>query len=393
MERRRAPIPRNVIILGFVALASGFGQDLITPALPAYLALLGVSHAGIGAIDGLLQGATSVFRMVSGILSDRYRDRKGFVFLGYALSSVARPLLAVAGSFGAILGLRVIDGVGKGMKDAPRDALVAESAYSGERGRAFGFHRLVDTAGSVFGPLTAAALLLALTPSLATYRLIFLLAAAPGAAALALIWLGVRESGEVKKAAPLAGAKLPAMFWLFTAASFVAMLTKINDSLFLSRAQGVGVSADLIPALFAGFTLIYALLSYPIGVWSDRVGRLPLIGAGWLLLAAVEYGFSRTSSELSAVLLLGAYGVFFALTEGSGRALIADLVPAGGRGLAFGVYYTAIGLAVIAGGFGLGRVWDLGSPSSAFMISAAGSLLGGLMFLWMARANEKSPFI
>lgn len=391
MKRERSRIPRNVVILGFVALASGFGQDLITPALPAYLTLLGVSHAGIGLIDGLLQGATSVFRMVSGILSDRYKDRKGFVFFGYALSSAARPLLAVAGTFGAILGLRVIDGVGKGMKDAPRDALVAESAATGERGRAFGFHRLVDTAGSVFGPLTAAALLLALTPSLATYRLIFLLAAVPGAAALALIWLGVRESSAVKKAAPLAVAKLPAVFWLFTAASFIAMLTKINDSLFLSRAQSLGVHADLIPALFAGFTLIYALLSYPLGVWSDRVGRLPLIGAGWLLLAAVEYGFSRTSSELAAVLLLAAYGAFFALTEGSGRALIADLVPAGGRGFAFGVYYTAIGVAVVAGGFGLGRVWDLGSPSSAFTISAVGSLLGGLLFLWMARANKKSP--
>lgn len=391
MNRDRPRIPRNVVILGFVALASGFGQDLITPALPAYLALIGVSHAGIGLIDGLLQGATSVFRMVSGILSDRYKDRKGFVLFGYALSSAARPLLAVAGGFGAILGLRVIDGVGKGMKDAPRDALVAESAATGERGRAFGFHRLVDTAGSVFGPLTASILLLALMPSLATYRLIFLLAAVPGAAALALILFGVREPGEMRKAVSPTGARLPGAFWLFTAASFVAMLTKINDSLFLSRAQSLGVHADLIPALFAGFTLIYALLSYPIGIWSDRIGRLPLIAAGWLLLSAVEYAFSRTTGELAAILLLAAYGGFFALTEGSGRALIADLVPAGGRGFAFGVYYTSIGLAVIAGGFGLGRVWDLGSPSTAFLISSIGSLAAGSAFLWMARADKKSP--
>lgn len=394
MKNERVRIPRNVFILGFVALASGFGQDLITPALPAYLALIGVSHAGIGLIDGLLQGATSVFRMVSGILSDRYRDRKGFIFLGYALSSVSRPLLAVAGGFGTILGLRVIDGVGKGVKDAPRDALVAESAESDERGRAFGFHRLVDTAGSVFGPLTATALLLALTPSLATYRLVFLLSAIPGAAALALIWLGVREPAFAKASAGRpARTNLPAMFWLFTAASFVAMLTKINDSLFLDRARDIGVASDLIPALFGGLTLIYALLSYPIGVWSDRVGRLPLIGAGWLLLSAVEYGFSRTSSVVSAVLLLAAYGGFFALTEGSGRALIADLVPAGARGSAFAAYYTSIGVAVIVGGFGLGRIWDLGSPSSAFLISSAGSLLGGLLFLAMARTYKKSPLI
>jgi MFS family permease len=291
--------------------------------------------------------------MVSGILSDRYRSRKKFVLLGYALSSAARPLLAAAGVFGTILGLRLIDGVGKGMKDAPRDALVAESAVTGERGRAFGFHRLVDTAGSVFGPLTAAALLLALTPSLATYRLIFLLSAIPGAIALTLIAFGVREraSSEVP-AAPkrTSTAALPGAFWLFTLASGVAMLTKTNDSLFLARAQEIGISANLIPALFAGFTLVYALLSYPIGVWSDRVGRLPLIVAGWLLLSAVEFGFSRASSIFSVILLLGAYGIFFALTEGTGRALIADLVQAGGRGTAFAIHYTAVGLAVIAGG-------------------------------------------
>ena len=170
MPTERPRIPRNVFILAFVALASGFGQDLITPVLPGYLTLLGVSHAGIGLIDGLLQGATSLFRFVSGVLSDRFKNRKRFVFLGYALSSVSRPLLAIAGAFGSAAILRTLDGVGKGMKDAPRDALVADSAGAAVRGRAFGFHRLVDTAGSVFGPLAAAAILFALTPSLTAYR-------------------------------------------------------------------------------------------------------------------------------------------------------------------------------------------------------------------------------
>lgn len=392
MHRERPRIPRNVFILGFVALASGFGQDLITPALPAYLALIGVSHAGIGLVDGLLQGATNIFRMVSGVLSDRFRNRKGFVFLGYAFSSVARPFLAVAGGFATILGLRLVDGVGKGMKDAPRDALVAESAAAGQRGRAFGLHRLLDTAGSVFGPLTATFLLLAMMPSLATYRLIFLLSAIPGAAALILIWLGVREPPFAKPAendAP--NKKLPAVFWLFTLATTLGMLTKINDSLFLSRMQGLGTPVDVIPAVFAGYTLIYALLAYPFGVWSDRIGRLPLIAAGWLLLTVVEFGFSRTSGAVSGVLLLCLYGVFFALTEGSGRALIADLVPSGGRGTAFAVYYTATGLAVVAGGFGLGKIWDAVSPQAAFLLSSAGSLLGALLFVLIAFSQKKIP--
>ncbi|HJV32456.1 MAG TPA: MFS transporter, partial [Patescibacteria group bacterium] len=162
---RASRVPRNVLILSLVALASGFGQDLVTPVLPAYLAMIGIGHAGIGLIDGVLQGATQFFRFVSGVLSDRYAARKRFVFLGYALSSVARPLLAVSGGFASALGLRLIDGIGKGMKDAPRDALVADSAAAEARGRAFGFHRLIDTAGSVIGPLTAGAILLAMTPT------------------------------------------------------------------------------------------------------------------------------------------------------------------------------------------------------------------------------------
>lgn len=389
MRGPRPKIPRNALILAFVALASGFGQDLITPVLPAYLTLLGVSYAGIGLIDGVLQGATSVFRFVSGVLSDRFASRKRFVFLGYALSSVSRPLLAFAGGFAPALGLRLIDGAGKGMKDAPRDALVADSAAAEARGRAFGFHRLVDTAGSVFGPLTAAALLLALAPSLRTYRLIFLLTAIPGAIALALIWFGVREPERPPGDRVAAARRLPPSFWRYTLAMTLAMLTKINDSLFLARSQQVGIAAAWIPALFAAFTLVYAALAYPVGVWSDRVGRLPPIVAGWTLLAAVEAGFAFARDAPTAIALLVGYGVFYALTEGSGRAIIADLVPPEARGAAYAVFHTATGLAIIAGGFGLGRLWDAASPRAAFLLSAAGSLAAALLVAALPRYTRR----
>lgn len=393
MKREPARIPRNVLILAFVALASGFGQDLITPILPAYLLMIGVGHAGIGLIDGMLEGATNAFRLVTGILSDRFAARKGFIFLGYVLSSVARPLLAFSGGFAAALGLRLVDGAGKGMKDAPRDALIADSTEASIRGRAFGFQRLIDTGGSVAGPLTATALLFAFLPTLRTYRMIFLLSALPGAIALALIWFGVREARPARQVSRGATSKpkLPAAFWLFTAATSLAMLTKINDSLFLARTQEVGIPAVWIPVVFAGFTLIYAVLSYPVGVWSDRIGRLPMIGAGWMLMAVVELGFALTRTAPAAVAMLAGYGAFYALTEGSGRAMIADLVPSASRGTAYSVFYAAVGLAVIVGGFGLGRVWDLVSPSTAFLISAAGSLLGGALFFRMARDDKKSP--
>ena len=387
----RPRIPRNVIIVAFVALASGFGQDLITPVLPGFLTLLGISAAGIGLIDGILQGATSVFRFVSGILSDRFRRRKPFVFFGYALSSVARPLLALAGSFSTVAALRCIDGIGKGTKDAPRDALIADDAAKESRGRAFGFQRLIDTAGSVFGPSVAGALLILLGATMGTYRFIFALAAIPGAIALLLIWFGIREKTSETRRAPLPIAKLPGAFWVFTIGTSIAMLTKINDSLFLLRAHDIGIPLSLIPILFAGFTLLYALLSYPIGIWSDRVGKAPLIAAGWLVLALTELLFSFHPGIIAALALFALFGLFYALTEGSGRAIIADLVPEQTRGSAYAIFYTLTGISVIVGGFGLGKIWDTVSPTLAFQISAAGSLIGFLILVSLFR--KRTPVI
>jgi len=386
MPNSRPKIPRNIIIVAFVALASGFGQDMITPVLPAYLALIGISGAGIGLIDGLLQGSTGIFRFVSGILSDRFKNRKWFVLGGYTLSSISRPMLALAGSFLPVATLRVIDGVGKGGKDAPRDALVADSALAGASGRAFGFHRMIDTAGSVLGPLAAAMILFALTPSLHAYRTIFALTAVPGAIALGLIIFGIKEPhfAHASRGMLIPKTGLTWKFWLFTIGMTVAMLTKVNDSLFLLRSHAIGIPFSWTPVLFAGFTLVYALASYPIGVWSDRIGKLPLIASGWLLLAVVEYGFSRDPSLYFALILFACYGLFYALTEGSGRAFISDLVQPGSRGTAFGIFYTMTGVAVIAGGYGLGRIWDTIAPEAAFTVAAAGSLLGFILFAALA---------
>ncbi|MBI2475410.1 MFS transporter [Candidatus Uhrbacteria bacterium] len=376
-------IPRNVIILGFVALASGFGQDLITPVLPAYLTLLGVSTSGIGLIDGLLQGTTSFFRFVSGIFSDRYQNRKRFVFFGYALSSIARPILAFAGSFTHVAFLRTIDGIGKGTKDAPRDALVADSSQEKSHGRAFGFHRLVDTAGSVLGPLLAGVILLSLTPTLGTYRIIFALSAIPGVIALCLIWFGIRESSASIVVDRSQTKKLPLTFWIFTFGSAIAMLTKVNDSLFLLRAQETSLLRPWIPFLFAGFTLLYAIGSYPIGILSDKYGKLPFITAGWLVLSVVELLFTNTQTITSVIGLFAFYGIFYALTEGSGRALIADFVSPELRGTAYSIFHTVIGLSVIIGGFGIGRIWEMVSPSLAFQVASIGSFISFFVFFLM----------
>lgn len=377
-QRSSSRLPRNVVIVAFVALASGFGQDLVAPALPGFLLAIGASRADIGLIDGLLNGATAMFRLVSGVLSDRFKNRKGLVFIGYAISSVARPLLALANSLPAVAGLRIADGVGKGTKDAPRDALVAESATA-IRGKAFGFHRLVDTAGSVLGPLAASAILLSFAPGLEAYRLIFALSAVPGIIALALIFFGVREPSAVTKTPTVAKHAFPPAFWIFLAGSTIAMLTRANDALVLVRAADAGIPQAWIPALFGGFTLLYALASYPIGIWSDRAGRLPFIVCGWGVLALAEAGFALAGSSGSVIAVFALYGLFYALTEGSGRALIADLIPVQARGTAYALFHAITGGALILGGFAIGKIWDATSLQTAFGIAAAGSALGALL--------------
>jgi MFS family permease len=385
MPTSRPRISRNALVLAFVAFASGFGQDLVSPILPGFLALLQMSKAQIGLIDGLLQGTWNICRFLSGWLSDRFNRRKEFVFFGYALSSVTRPLLAFTSSFLPIALLRIFDGAGKGTKDAPRDALIAAEASAKTSGRTFGFQRMIDTGGSVFGPLTAFALLAMLSPALSTYRFIFALAAIPGAVALALIWFGVREPATLTAKKTNGYGKLPWQFWLFTVGTSIAMLTKINDSLFLIRAQDLGVTRTLIPLLFGGFTLLYAALSYPIGIWTDRIGKMPVLAAGWFVLALVEFGFSFDPTIVGTLFLFACYGLFFALTEGSGRAFIADAVDKSSHGTAYSVYYTVTGVSLIVGGYLLGLVWDRDTPELAFRIAAAGSLLGGLVLLTLLK--------
>ena len=386
---KRPRVSRNAIVLAFVAFASGFGQDMIAPILPGFLTLLALTRADIGLIDGLLQGTWNICRFLSGWLSDRFHKRKEFVFLGYALSSVARPLLFFASGFLPIAALRVIDGAGKGIKDAPRDALVAEEATAKTSGRTFGFQRMIDTAGSVFGPLTAFGILLWLGTTLATYRTIFALAVVPGALALGLIWFGVREKSTQEAKRKTQNQKLPMRFWLFTLAMSIALLTKINDSLFLVRAADVGIPGAWIPLLFGSFTLIYALASYPIGIWSDRFGKLPFLAAGWIVLSLTEFGFSIDPGLPFALALFACYGLFFALTEGSGRAFIADTVAKGEHGRAYGIFYTATGIALILGGYMLGSIWDRDTPELAFRLAAIGSLIGGLILF--ALLKKKRP--
>jgi MFS family permease len=388
---------RNVITLGVVSLLTDASSEMIYPLLPLFLtATLGASAAAVGAIEGAAETTAALLKLASGWWSDRVRRRKPLVVAGYTLASVARPLVAIAGSAAQVLAIRLTDRVGKGIRSSPRDALIADSVDPSLRGRAFGLHRAMDHAGAVIGPLVAWALL----AGGVALRNVFWLAAVPGVLAVITLVAGVREGPSSRaRGAPARGgpppdiniardtedavttparvqsppldAPLPQRFWAFLGILLVFTLGNSTDAFLLLRASQLGVPAALVPVLWAMLHVVKSAASTPGGALSDRVGRRPLLVAGWVLYAVVYLGFARAGAAWQAWALFAVYGVHFGLTEGAEKALVADLVPAARRGTAFGWYNLAIGLAALPASLLFGVVWTrLGAPAAFTMGSA-----------------------
>jgi MFS family permease len=384
-EEKDNKIKNNIVSLGFVSFFSGLGQDMISSVFPIFLNSLGFSKEFIGFINGLVVSVSSLFKILAGYISDKLRQRKWVVFIGYLFSGISRPLLAFFSSAFAIGGLRFTDAVGKGVKDAPRDALVAESAQTAKTGRAFGLHRLLDTMGSVVGPLLAVLLLSVYGSNLADYRKIFLISAIPGLIALLIIIFFVHEAAKLKNipAAPkvkISPLNLNKDFYFLLLAITIFSLGNSTDAFLLFRAQNLGLALIAIPAVYAIFYFFYAILSYPIGILSDKIGKRVMIFIGWGFYALAYFGFAAATSAWQVWPLFILYGVFYAATEGSGRALTADIVKPEHHGLAFGLYNTAIAVAAMPASVFAGWLWDRYSPSAAFYFGAFMSALAMIIF-------------
>ncbi|MEJ7809136.1 MAG: MFS transporter [Gemmatimonadaceae bacterium] len=372
-------LPANVRALGAVSFLTDASSEMIYPLLPLFLSTtLGASASTVGAIEGAAESTSALLKLASGWWSDRARSRKPLVVGGYVLASAVRPLVALAQTSGHVLAIRLADRVGKGIRTAPRDALIADSVDASVRGRAFGFHRAADHAGAVAGPLIAFALLQWLHLPL---RTVFALAAIPAALAVLVLITGVRDvprPAQPAATSPDLSQKLGRRFWLFLAAVLLFTLGNSTDAFLLLRAQQLGVAPALIPLLWAMLHVVKSASSTPGGTLSDRIGRKPLIVAGWLLYAAVYLAFGRASVAWHAWALFAAYGIFFGLTEGVEKALVADIVPADRRGAAFGWYNLAIGLGALPASLLFGMVWDRAGSAAAFALGAALALAAGV---------------
>jgi MFS family permease len=369
-----APLPREVKALGLVSLLTDASSEMIYPLLPAFLTgTLKAGPAFLGLVEGAAEALASGLKLAAGWLSDRAPRRKPFVVFGYGVSTLARPLVAAAAAPWHVLLVRLLDRLGKGVRGAPRDALLAAATPASDRGRAFGFHRAMDHAGATLGPLLAsAALLLG-----ASLRAVFALALLPGLLALGVLVLGVREPGSPAPVAPTsrdgapAKAALPRAFRRFLGVLALFTLGNSSDAFLLLRAQDAGVSLSAIPLLWTFHHLVKAALSTLGGVFSDRQGRRRAIVGGWAAYALAYLGFASAPNVPSVFALFALYGLSHALTEGPEKALVADLAGAEARGKAFGLYHAVTGAAVLPGNLLTGWLWQRFSAGAALGVGAA----------------------
>jgi MFS family permease len=364
---------RNVLALSAVSLFTDVASEMTYPLLPLFLrSVLGASATAVGAIEGAAESTAALLKLASGWWSDRVPRRKPLVVAGYTIASLIRPLIGIARSVSQVLAIRVTDRIGKGIRTSPRDALIADSVDPSIRGRAFGFQRAADHAGAVVGPLLAFALLRWAGLEL---RTVFLLTAIPGALAVATLLLGVKEvprSQPASKAGEKSDLRAPLgrRFWTYLGVLLLFTLGNSTDAFLLLRAGQLGVAAALVPILWAMLHVVKSLSSTPGGILSDRAGRRPLILAGWLLYAAVYFMFGRAHAQWQAWALFAVYGIYFGLTEGVEKALVADLVAPDRRGAAFGWYNLAIGIGALPASLLFGAIWDRWGSTTAFDFGA-----------------------
>jgi len=382
-------ITGNVLVLGLVSLFTDISSEMIYPLLPLFLTtVLGGGPAFLGVIEGVAESTSSVLKLVSGVMSDRVKRRKNLVLGGYGISALARPLIALASSPLAVLFIRFADRVGKGVRTSPRDALIADSIDPSIRGKAYGFHRSMDNTGALIGPLVATMLLAWFVRDL---RTVFLLSAIPGAIAVLMIALKVRETepGAEKKGTINFLRVLPkGRLRRYLLILFLFTLGNSSDTFLLLRAGQLGLTPARIPLLWTFFNLVKMIATMPFGALSDRIGRRGMIVAGWGVYALSYIGFAFASNELHIWLLFAFYGLFYGLTEGVEKALLADIADPSERGAAFGWYNFAIGVGALPASLIFGLIWQRFTPLTAFGFGSFLAMIAAISLLFLVRPER-----
>ncbi len=375
---------RNLLIVGAISLLTDLSSQMVFPLIPLYLVTIGASAWIVGLVEGAAETTSSFLKVLSGYWSDRIQRRKPFVLAGYGLSTLTKPLFAFATTWPFVLFVRIIERVGKGIRTAPRDAIIAESIDPSIRGRAYGFHRTMDGIGSVLGAVIAFIFL-----PLLGYRQIFLVAVIPGIIAVAcILFLKEKNANNEKKISHKPSFKvslkaLPFNLKLFILVSAIFAFGQFGYAFLLLRAKGLGLTDQTALLLYVLFYAIYTLCAIPSGILSDKIGRRPVLITGYLVFAVTSIGLIFTSNMYSILLLFVVYGVFYAMIDGVQRAFVVDLSPKDLKATALGAFHSAIGLVALPGGLIVGLIWDTISPEAMFMFSLVLTICSLLLFMFV----------
>jgi MFS family permease len=382
-EKKIFGFGKNVTVAGLVSFFMDVSSEMIYPLVPLFLAnVIGVNKSVIGLIEGIAESTASLLKVFSGWFSDRIGNRKWLMAAGYGISTLSRPFVALATGWQQVMGSRFIDRFGKGVRTAPRDAIIAESADRASLGKAFGLHRSMDTMGAVVGPALAFFLLGIFSND---YRKVFWLSMIPGVIAVLLIIFFITE----KKKAVVAHADRPKLtfkhfdwkFKFFVAIAGLFAIGNSSDVFLILRAQQVGVSTVMVPVVYLLFNLVYSLSAIPAGIAADKFGKKRVILLGFILFAFLYYGFAIASDTKAVWVLFGLYGLFMGLTEGIQKAFLATIIPQDFKATAFGVFNTVVGLAMLPASLIGGWLWDHVSPSATFYFGATTASLSAVLFI------------
>jgi len=400
MQKNLSRLPRNVWVMSATSLLNDISSEMLLNLIPFFLAnILGVRTAVIGLIEGIAETTASLLKIFFGALSDRFGKRKPFAVVGYALSALTKPFLFFASAWGWVLGVRLTDRIGKGVRTAPRDALIADSIDAPRRGLAFGLHRAADTLGAFLG-LGIAAVIIWRTQAQAslltvdTFKLIVLVSIIPGVLAVLVLALGAVDTPKIGAAGTtksvettrLSLKEMNPRFKYFLIVLVLFTLGNSSDAFILLRGQERGLTLLQVMGMSLTFNAVYTLFAGPLGAWSDKVGRRRLMLGGWLAYGLVYLGFAFSRTGWQVWTLFALYGLYYAATEGAAKALVADLVPQEQRGTAYGLFNAAIGITVLPASLIAGLLWQgIGAwtgfgASAPFLFGALMALLAGLLF-------------
>lgn len=369
-------LPRSVIALGFVSMFMDVSSEMIHSLLPVFMvSVLGISALSVGIIEGIAEATASITKVFSGVISDWIGKRKPLVLLGYGMAALTKPLFPLAEGISAIITARFIDRIGKGIRGAPRDALITDIVSKDQHGAAFGLRQSMDTVGAFLGPALAMAFMYY---SFNNYRLVFWIAVIPAFVAVACIVLGVKEpelkSDGKKRPFPIRRselARLPLAFWIVIAFAAAFTLARFSEAFLLLRADNLGLSAWLTPAVLIAMNIVYAASAYPIGRLSDRIGKFGLLAGGIVLLIVADLILALGNNLYFAFAGAAVWGLHMGMTQGLLSALVADVAPSELRGTAFGMFHLMTGLALLLASALAGWLWTVYGPTETFFAGAA----------------------